>query len=504
MAEEMDWRGRYRTLVFETEQQEKRLARVLGYLRELTAQLDIALAGQMPRCEQLLRLLRRQLQSGKLESVPELLREISGLVRQLDVVRAQRAEQLLSRIADWAQLLQQRLGEEQGALDSVRRKLDSAESMQQLPELIDTLLRYQRQLERVADTDDLAQQDVFSARLAKRLLALIQLLNVPAPHRVRTHELIRQLESGPTAAELEACLEEISWLTQVCHGVVEKDIQQYLAGLNEQLEYLRGFMERTAAADVGLHQRNQVLDRTIRADVQDLGQALEQSQTLEQLKQTVSQRMSSLIRAVDSHKAEQGRHIALLQQERELLLERLSDMESKTDMFRRSAAEAHLKSQRDPLTGLANRYAYDLQLNNELERFQRYATPFSVCIVDIDFFKRVNDDYGHLAGDKLLRLLASILRESLRKVDFLARIGGEEFVILMPSTTKEEAQQAAEKVRVAVEQGPFHFQEKRVPITVSIGIGEIAAGDSAELLFERADRHLYEAKSRGRNRVVVG
>lgn len=162
-----------------------------------------------------------------------------------------------------------------------------------------------------------------------------------------------------------------------------------------------------------------------------------------------------------------------------------------------------MKSRTDPLTGLANRFAYDQQLANEIARYQRYGTSFALCVADIDFFKRINDQYGHLAGDKVLRLMAKVLRSSLRGVDFIARFGGEEFVILMPSTGGESARQAAEKVRKAVEQSPFNFQSRPVHITISIGVAEVVSDDTAESLFGRADSNLYAAKSNGRNKVVM-
>ena len=126
-----------------------------------------------------------------------------------------------------------------------------------------------------------------------------------------------------------------------------------------------------------------------------------------------------------------------------------------------------------------------------------------MIVCDVDYFKKVNDDYGHLAGDKVLRIIAKTLRTRLRKTDFIARFGGEEFVILMPETQQDQALNVAEGVREAIASCPFHFKEQPVSITTSFGIAEFFKGDNGEKVFSRADRALYQAKEEGRNRCVV-
>ncbi|MET3998191.1 GGDEF domain-containing protein [Marinobacterium sp. MBR-109] len=509
MTDKVDWRGKYRALALEVEQHEQQHAQAAECLRNLAIQLDLAVHGQSATLDQLLASLVAELQAGKLDAVPDLLRKTEKHVRLLDETRAQQARQLIKRIDEWVLLLQGTAESQAGTLVEVRQKLaGTADNMQQLPGLIDTLLTFQRQNaysdSDTVSADDLAQPgDVISSRMAQRLLELIQLFNVPAQHRARTHELISRLEAGPGSEELEQCLEEVSVLARACGGNVGADIQAYLVGLSEQLAYLRSFLDKAETADTVQLQRNNLLDQTVRHDVQKISQTVKLSSDIDELKTAVSTQLASLIKAVNTHRRAEDQHIAELKRERQGLMSRLDEMEQKAAGFRRSAEEAHMKSRTDPLTGLANRFAYDQQLVNELARYQRYGTPFALCVADIDFFKGINDQYGHLAGDKVLRLMAKVLRSSLRGVDFVARFGGEEFVILMPSTGGKSAHQAAEKVRKAVEQSPFNFQSRPVHITVSIGVAEVMSDDTGESLFGRADSNLYAAKSNGRNRVVM-
>jgi diguanylate cyclase (GGDEF)-like protein len=158
---------------------------------------------------------------------------------------------------------------------------------------------------------------------------------------------------------------------------------------------------------------------------------------------------------------------------------------------------------RDSLTELYNhRHAMDL-LSNEFERVGRYAAGVSLLMLDLDEFKRINDDHGHPAGDAVLREMARVLEETLRTVDSLGRYGGEEFVAILPHTSPEEAAATAERIRLRVQNHVFWVGAKPLTITVSIGVASYPspAVDSPESLVREADRALYRAKEAGRNRV---
>jgi diguanylate cyclase (GGDEF)-like protein len=152
----------------------------------------------------------------------------------------------------------------------------------------------------------------------------------------------------------------------------------------------------------------------------------------------------------------------------------------------------------DELTGLHNRRFLNTQLSKELDRSRRNKTPFSLLLIDVDFFKRYNDTYGHLAGDCALRHVATQLRKAARNMDHVTRYGGEEFVVMLPQTSKDEAFQVAERHRLAVAGANFEHGS----LTVSIGVSTFPddADHEADLIF-RADFALYEAKRSGRNKV---
>src|SRR6202008_3547847 len=141
---------------------------------------------------------------------------------------------------------------------------------------------------------------------------------------------------------------------------------------------------------------------------------------------------------------------------------------------------------------------------HEFERVGRYQEAFSVLMIDVDHFKRINDAHGHPAGDAVLREMAQLLRETLRRVDSLGRYGGEEFVAVLPHTSPDEARQTAERIRHQVQQRRFHAGESEVRISVSVGMATCPAPgiDSPAALLRAADKALYRAKEAGRNRVA--
>ncbi|HLV23013.1 MAG TPA: GGDEF domain-containing protein [Polyangiaceae bacterium] len=158
----------------------------------------------------------------------------------------------------------------------------------------------------------------------------------------------------------------------------------------------------------------------------------------------------------------------------------------------------------DGLTQIHNkRYLYEA-LERELIRARRHDRDMSLLMFDIDYFKRINDQFGHLAGDFVLRELARIVQERIRRDEVFARYGGEEFVILLPETSLDGAQALAENLRARVAEHPFTFQGERIPVTISVG-GALLLGEdkTATDLIQRADAKLYEAKRGGRNRVCT-
>jgi len=176
------------------------------------------------------------------------------------------------------------------------------------------------------------------------------------------------------------------------------------------------------------------------------------------------------------------------------------------DVTRMAAYEQKLieSSWRDALTGVYNRKFFEEKIKEEFDRHKRYSRPLSFIIFDLDFFKRVNDTYGHQCGDLVLKTVSSKISDSIRTTDFIARYGGEEFCCLLPETSLEPTMILAERLRKAVEELEVFYNGLQLHVTVSIGVSTLVPGmKSREQLFKEADEALYRAKESGRNKVVA-
>lgn len=158
----------------------------------------------------------------------------------------------------------------------------------------------------------------------------------------------------------------------------------------------------------------------------------------------------------------------------------------------------------DGLTGVMTRRFFLVEVTREFKRTRRYGGSLSCIIFDIDNFKRVNDTYGHAAGDRVLKQLATFCWQHVRTVDFVGRLGGEEFAIALPETTISQAMAVAEKLRIGIEELDIRYSRREIRVTASFGISMCAAGDpDFKTTLKRADAALYQAKNAGRNRTVV-
>jgi diguanylate cyclase len=157
----------------------------------------------------------------------------------------------------------------------------------------------------------------------------------------------------------------------------------------------------------------------------------------------------------------------------------------------------------DGLTNIANRRAFDMELQRHLARWQRHGSVFTLIMLDIDHFKNVNDRYGHLAGDAVLRATAELIKDNIREVDFVARFGGEEFAIILCEADHHSALLIADRIRKTISTAEVPWEGNALSVTVSVGVAALSRFDDVETLIKRADEAMYIAKREGRNRTAL-
>ena len=333
------------------------------------------------------------------------------------------------------------------------------------------------------------------------LLGLLNDLSLPEHHWPQAESMRRRLEKGLNWYELLPILDDLAVLMLAITDGGQHEFETYLKQLNERLESFQNNLQ--AASDGHAQGRSAAaeLDSQLREHVDGLQNSVQDAVDLNSLKHILEARLEGLLGTMDQHQQQRDAREQELSRRLQGLAERVAFMEQEAQGYREHLEEQRLKALIDPLTGLPNRAAWGERLAHEVEQWQAYGNPLLIAMLDLDHFKRINDGYGHLAGDKVLKIVAAQLRKHLRPNDFVARFGGEEFVLLIPDTTLAAGLQVLEKLRSAIAACPFHFKGEPVTLTCSIGLAPFKLADRSEQVLKRADEALYRAKDNGRNRI---
>lgn len=340
--------------------------------------------------------------------------------------------------------------------------------------------------------------------IAESLSNLLDELDLPEYHRPQGEALRERLGGSLNWYELVPLLDDLAVLILAVTDSGQREFAGYLKQLNERLEAFLGTLSEAHEGYSESVESARNFNQELREQVSDLQASVQEAVDLPSLKRALEQRLDGLLSTVGEHQRQrEGREEEVAVRLR-ALAQRVAEMEQEAQGFRDHLEEQRQKALTDPLTGLANRAGWAERLELEVARWRRYGGELLLAVLDVDHFKRINDGYGHLAGDKVLKIIAGELAKRLRKTDFLARFGGEEFVLLVPSTPLEGGQQLLETLRIAIESCPFHFRGEPVTITLSGGLTAFQSGENGDTAFERADQALYRAKREGRNRVELG
>ncbi|MDD0976566.1 diguanylate cyclase [Pseudomonas fontis] len=336
------------------------------------------------------------------------------------------------------------------------------------------------------------------------LLGLLNDLTLPERHKPQAQAVRQRLEHGLNWYELLPVLDDLAVLMLAITDSGQHEFEVYLQQLNERLENFQSHLQEASEGHADNSSAARDLDTQLREQVDVLQSSVQGAADLDSLKHILENRLEGLLGTMDEHQHQRDLREQEMATRLHGLAERVANMEQEALGYREHLEEQRQKALIDPLTGLPNRAAWSERLDEEMADWQENGGHLLMAMLDLDHFKRINDNYGHQAGDKVLKIVANVLRKRLRSRDFIARFGGEEFVLLIPQTAIVNGFQLAETLRAAIEACPFHFKGERVTITLSIGITAFRSGERSEVVLKRADEALYRAKHQGRNRVEQG
>lgn len=554
------WKSKYLNSLDEFEQTEKRWNDLLGLMQRAVAKVSIAAQGQFAGLDRQLDELRKITRDdAEREKLDETITNLEHQTLKLDAIREQHSERMLQSLTSLSKQLlpfakDSSLRKQLKQYDKKLQKqiADTQQRVELLGEisqlqaevfkgLSDTLgeatnvaggslwqrlfgdanksdnphtetpplPRYSSPKEQEsaqhADEVEIAKTPEFSRiseRISEVFFTLLQQLEISEAQQAEVKALRAQLEKGLNWYELVPALETLSIIIVSTFDRDQRDFEYFLKSLDDRLSTVQRYLLDSQASQKSVFESSRNMDEKVRDHVKALNENVDDATDLAHLKNSVRNNLDAIVSSLDQYQKQQNQQELSLTEQLSELVQRVSMMEQESGSVQQKLEEQRQKLLLDNLTQLPNREAYEQRLAQEYERWKRYRRPLSMVIGDVDLFKQVNDSYGHLAGDKVLRVIAKTLVTRLRKTDFVGRFGGEEFVILMPETSIDQALGTMEQVREAISKCPFHFRDEPLEITMSFGICEFSDEDAPEQVFERADKALYQAKELGRNQCV--
>ena len=497
------------------EKRDEKLGQALEKLAQIIASLDKPRSSEKQRRSDPVLLMLELLQGIHFDAAQRLrLKSICS-----DLLKAVARGQERQRISGFVRQLSLLINEN---FDHIKRSHNTSEIIFQLIELLDFDDVRQAQFKHsFSDTREFHQQELeqlaalINAQLAgdsdtssidsvmTTLLERLAIVQGSCGDAQEIQERVHDTESSEEWTEtLNDIVGSISKTLKKLNQE-KRQLEHFIVNVTDQLGTITQVISEGHKDHKSDHQDTQSLHNFVQDGMVLIQKNFQATTDMDQLKSGISNNIDSIREGVDEfvsrinqrHEATEERNILLSQQ--------LSQMEQETQELQVMLIENREKMLLDALTGVGSRHAYDEQIPQELARWEGFATPFAYTIIDVDHFKGINDQFGHNAGDKALKIISQVMLDNVRQSDFIFRIGGEEFVLIYPDSDASQANLLVEKLRQSIADIKMHFKKKPLRLTVSAGITESRTGDTVESIYERADKALYQAKNSGRDCQVV-
>jgi diguanylate cyclase len=278
---------------------------------------------------------------------------------------------------------------------------------------------------------------------------------------------------------------------------------EILAEVTKRLDEMAAYLSDTNHANRSHFEDTQSYNDAVMSQVRELTDEVAGAAELGVLQSLVNARLERVAQHVSNFRAREEFRLLEVNGRAERMRTRIAELEREASDLHSRLDDEKQGARIDPLTGIANRKSFEERFAHEIAQMPRAPLPLVMLLWDLDSFKVINDSYGHRAGDRVLQSVAACFMAAVRGNDFVARIGGEEFVMLLSGAKIEQAMLIANQVRSAVEALRFHFRGTPVRVTVSCGLTELKENDVADAAFDRADGALYRAKHSGKNLCVA-
>ncbi len=499
------WQERYREVVAEIEQKEGAWSELEGVLRKAASRLAIAAMGQSVRVDDALDELRSELAAGtNISTVEYLLEELVAALSALEEKHRQTgvvsdgpasADSAADGLAALLERLELPLRVKTDFTADYERTSgsDRERVLTQLALQVNSLIAQSAEATPYYDVPD-------TAGLITVLLSRMRAIPAVGDAVQSVENRVRNGAKDEDWADVLTALADT--VAQVVSSLqAEKtELKEFLAQITKQLGDFEHWTSWAEDEVKGRRDDSRALEENVGQQVHGLHEDMAESSDVAELKTKVQSRLDAVAEQLQQFREKDEVRLAEAEKHNAELRQEVEGLRAATTELTELCGNQQSQLMRDTLTKVHSRYAYEIRLQEEFQRWQRHGQALSYAIWDIDFFKAVNDTYGHNAGDRLLQMVAGSLAKNTRSEDFLARIGGEEFAMLLPATELDAALKLADKLRSIIEATAFHYKGTPERVTISCGVTEFREGDTPVTVYSRADKALYTAKEQGRNR----
>ncbi len=539
MGQNNDWREKYLSALDTQEALEKQLARQEESLRRALLRISLCADGQDDALDEALDHLRDHLRLAGVDILPALA-PLDDALRHFEDRREETRQGIAEGLGHTITALQ-KLPLSSGLKKDIRHYLDQlpqrTRKIHLYPALLQQLAEIQRQAieglqqpggrglwQKLLGTPaaDLAEPVAEAAEpgaiestslpglkppaddsrlvgeITRLLRHLLEGIDVPESLKPGLEAIQTQLAAGLKADQVLATLESVRDLVMEAYLTANKAFATYLNDVNLELADIYAVLGGAMRHQADRLESSQSLRDSMMEQMASLESGTANATNLDQLKHMVQSQLGNIREALQQFQQTEQGHQQLAHQLQELG-DKIKAMEVEAEKNRTTLEKQRYKALHDPLTELPNREAYNERIQTDFQRWKRYRHPLSIAVCDLDHFKKINDSLGHQAGDKVLKVISRSIAKRLRAVDFFGRYGGEEFVVVMPETTADQAFTVLEKIRAAIADTDFNYKAQPLAITLSLGITQFREDDTIETAFARADEALYAAKAQGRN-----
>lgn len=276
----------------------------------------------------------------------------------------------------------------------------------------------------------------------------------------------------------------------------------FLSTLSATLSSVQTAVQTTISANESSKTKHSELNKKLKKNITEMAIGLENVNSLAEIKIDINEKLKQIASSLEEKASFEFEQFQQMNVHLNQMQEKVNLLELQGRTFEKKIKEQQARSYQDALTKLGNRAAFDDYFAKQIVRFHHSPFELAIVVLDLDNFKRINDTYGHTAGDKTLQVIANTLAKAVNKEQFVGRYGGEEFVMIYSNYDKERLIEKLNEIRLKVAKLPFKFKNNKVSITVSIGVTHIVENDNVHIAFERADTALYQAKKNGKNQII--